>query len=1536
MSAGFQKRMEMIIEITSKGGNKLKGIKEQADKVSAAMGVLTKAIQKNDMTTEEGKKVYREFKNGITELLNSSKALADAQKKLAAAQDKTSKSYNPERARELKKEVADLRKSTLGWKDSLNQVVPGLVKTNKNTRGLVTNTSMLKAVQKDANYEAKNFVGISKKKQRATEKDSDSTRKNTSEINKNTAATKKNEFATNSLRQRVDTTGSTTFARFRRNIGALRNQILLLTFATASLRFAFNNAFESANRLEASLKGLGAVATNTGFSFKEAEAAAVGMSAKGLLSIEDAAAGLKNLLSAGFGLPEATQMMNTLTDAASFNRQGTLALGQAVVGATQGIKNQNSIMVDNAGITKNLSIMYKEFAAANGLTAGSLDEAQKRQAIFNGILREGAIFAGDSSKVLNTMSGALTKLGVDSTMASAAIGELVTPMARGFVNTTQNLTGIFQRFANGSLQSEAAMEKLYAIGFKIEDLFTKLGQAAITLTATIGGLTLVFAGLVGGVNSFVNFINPVQAFTGAISIGMTELLAYVGVMKLFNARTARVAANMKAATVSTRIASQTNKEFIITSKSAIRSMGMMAGINTLYRILKTNSEALGRSTKSLSAKFKLLTQATQGYTGSANLATAATKMLTAALARLGRMFVYLVAFDFAFKMFARLSEILNIGGVGTQIERTSERAKELLAATQAGGAAMERAFDQSALTLGKFRGDLEKTTKLELHRNVINEKNLALQESLRKLAAANSQDAQARAQVDVDYYQEQYDQAVQDFQSYNKQIIGENQKRLEALGLADVAYNEENLKRIKEAGVDTILDARKTYFTRLADQKRFYETFNKLTKDTQDDPIYQQKKLNMDMAVEMSRQAIEKVREDALSKHYNTMAQIREQYERKMIEFDQDAFSRSQRKLENERRDRIADAKRAFDDAKRLLEVYQEEFSKAYGETVQGLISASPGGQGRFGGVDLASLDFAEFNRRALTDLRSKDQPLYDPEFAGTGDNIKTVQYRLQEEFSLYQDAFKKFDQLQKDYRFILSDPTLSTEELNKEVQKYKEELAGMETVFKGLQSNLSPNIKNFTALGKAMKNNISAIEGINISIGTTDKQFTQFVADMKAGKIEVDNLGQAYKDVVKEIEEYIKAEKHRQGSAILYKQDLKELSVGYANLKAEFEGIMDDTGAYTGLLAAQAKQIDNTLAVTQKYQFANTSLGTELKRGFLPFLFNSTKLTQDNAKATEELANKQEIARMKQTAALNKAEGEYNLELALLDKMENDKATYHQDDIDRQEIRMKNSKARKEAILAEGTFLTWLQGKEKAILDADQEASLIREKIKAYEQLINFFSSFVNKMNDLESDRLLANAKYQNSLNKELVNGTINQKQAAALELENQKLTQAEKTKNEKLYLANLIRDVGRQVMVYAARAAAEKGKIGQALQYLAAGAVANMALNRYANQITREAELGYLSAQQRFEAREAEIRGEGGTNQPGSANQQRFGGSIKAENLSVEINPTVVIQGEQVFIGQGSVNEFGAELQSLLLTSVNDAIENREIDLSNVSDRG
>ena len=64
-----------------------------------------------------------------------------------------------------------------------------------------------------------------------------------------------------------------------------------------------------------------------------------------------------------------------------------------------------------------------------------------------------------------------------------------------------------------------------------------------------------------------------------------------------------------------------------------------------------------------------------------------------------------------------------------------------------------------------------------------------------------------------------------------------------------------------------------------------------------------------------------------------------------------------------------------------------------------------------------------------------------------------------------------------------------------------------------------------------------------------------------------------------------------------------------------------------------------------------------------------------------------------------------------------------------------------------------------------------------------------------------------------------------------------------------------------------------------------------------------------------------------------RKLGGTIKAQNLEVTISPTLIIQGEQIFIGQGSVNEFGAEMGSVLLTTMQEALDTQQLDLSAVS---
>ena len=211
----------------------------------------------------------------------------------------------------------------------------------------------------------------------------------------------------------------------RRTIGALRNQILLFVFALRGLINIITSSVEASNQLEASLVGLEAVTQKTGASFYDANKFIKDFTETGLISVADTAAGLKNLLSAGFGMPEAINLMRTLGDAAAFNRQGTLEYGAAIVGATQGIKNQNSIMTDNAGITKNLNIMYKEFAVTLGKGAMSLNEMEKRQAIYQGFLKEGALFQGNMNILTTTYMGITQKLSQTIFKAKAAFGEMI-------------------------------------------------------------------------------------------------------------------------------------------------------------------------------------------------------------------------------------------------------------------------------------------------------------------------------------------------------------------------------------------------------------------------------------------------------------------------------------------------------------------------------------------------------------------------------------------------------------------------------------------------------------------------------------------------------------------------------------------------------------------------------------------------------------------------------------------------------------------------------------------------------------------------------------------------------------------------------------------------------------------------------------------------------------------------------------------------------------------------------------------------------
>lgn len=214
--------------------------------------------------------------------------------------------------------------------------------------------------------------------------------------------------------------------------------------ATAALgAFAIaagTKAVKASMEYEKAMLGLSTVARAFKVDQIAATDAAKKLAEDGLMTVSEAASGLKNLLASRFSLDESITLMNALKDSAAFNRQGFLDFGQAVVGATEGIKNGNSILVDNAGITKNLSVILAEAGlSANDLTKATTD-ASVRQVLYNGILKEASIFQGDAARSAETTSGAISKLKTSFFNLNVEIGNKMTPYVLEATNKLTSLT----------------------------------------------------------------------------------------------------------------------------------------------------------------------------------------------------------------------------------------------------------------------------------------------------------------------------------------------------------------------------------------------------------------------------------------------------------------------------------------------------------------------------------------------------------------------------------------------------------------------------------------------------------------------------------------------------------------------------------------------------------------------------------------------------------------------------------------------------------------------------------------------------------------------------------------------------------------------------------------------------------------------------------------------------------------------------------------------------------------------------------------
>lgn len=186
-------------------------------------------------------------------------------------------------------------------------------------------------------------------------------------------------------------------------------------------------AVDAASQMSNALIGLQSILNGQGRSFQDAKKFIDSYIADGLVPASNAITAYKNLASRGYSDDQIQKTMTALKDSAAFGRQASYSLGDAVESATEGLKNENSILVDNAGVTKNVAKMWEDYAKAHGKAAAQLTKEEKILAETSGIMEESKFQVGDAAKVAQTYSGKMAALGASFQGFKTAVGNAIIP-----------------------------------------------------------------------------------------------------------------------------------------------------------------------------------------------------------------------------------------------------------------------------------------------------------------------------------------------------------------------------------------------------------------------------------------------------------------------------------------------------------------------------------------------------------------------------------------------------------------------------------------------------------------------------------------------------------------------------------------------------------------------------------------------------------------------------------------------------------------------------------------------------------------------------------------------------------------------------------------------------------------------------------------------------------------------------------------------------------------------------------------------------
>lgn len=232
--------------------------------------------------------------------------------------------------------------------------------------------------------------------------------------------------------KKVDSQANTASSKISSTLSKIGKAVAVAFSVTAVVNFG-KECLKVATETSNAWIGLNSILVGQGKSFEKAKSFINDYISDGLVPLNNAVTTYKNLAARGYSSEQIEKTMMALKNAATFGRQSTYSLGEAVQTASEGLKNENSILVDNAGVTKNVAKMWEDYAKSIGKTTNQLTQQEKIQAEVNGILEETKFQSNDAAIYTNTYSGKVAMLSQAFTTMKTAIGNVIQPIAKLFI-----------------------------------------------------------------------------------------------------------------------------------------------------------------------------------------------------------------------------------------------------------------------------------------------------------------------------------------------------------------------------------------------------------------------------------------------------------------------------------------------------------------------------------------------------------------------------------------------------------------------------------------------------------------------------------------------------------------------------------------------------------------------------------------------------------------------------------------------------------------------------------------------------------------------------------------------------------------------------------------------------------------------------------------------------------------------------------------------------------------------------------------------